>query len=212
MNTEDKSKEQAILEAAERTFLEKGFEASKTTQIAARAGVTHAMLHYYYRTKENLFNMVFDRKLQLLKESLSPLMENSEMPFPQWLGSGMGAHFDFIAGNPDLPRFVINELLFKPGRLEMVESTVRKSAGALLDRIQRKIDRAVECDAIRPIEAVTLLLNMASLNVFLFVAMPFLRMFAIPQGMSEKEFLEMRKRENVEVIMCRLRKLPPSEL
>ncbi|MDR1675951.1 MAG: TetR/AcrR family transcriptional regulator [Tannerella sp.] len=211
MNTEDKNKEQAILEAAEHTFLEHGFEASKTTQIAARAGVTHAMLHYYYRTKENLFNMVFDKKLQLLKESLFALAGNQEMPFLERIRIGVGAHFDFISKHPHLPRFVINELLFKPERLKMVEAIVRKSAGTLIGEIQHAIDGDVERGAIRPVEATTLLLDIASLNVFLFVALPLLHIFAIPQGMSEQEFLEMRKRENVEVIMCRLKKQPHSE-
>ncbi|MDR1407290.1 MAG: TetR/AcrR family transcriptional regulator [Tannerella sp.] len=210
MNTDDKNKEQAILEAAEQTFLEKGFEASKTTQIAARAGVTHAMLHYYYRTKENLFNMVFDQKIRLLKDSLLTLLENPEMPFLERIRIGMGAHFDFIVENPQLPRFVINELLFKPKRLALVESTLNRVARPLIRKAQQEIDLEAARGAIRSIDAVTLLLDIASLNVFLFFALPLIRLFAIPEGMSEKEFLEMRKRENAEIIMCRLKKQPDS--
>ena len=44
-----------ILQAAEKEFLEKGYAGAKTTDIAAAAGVTHAMLHYYFRTKDKLF-------------------------------------------------------------------------------------------------------------------------------------------------------------
>ncbi|MDR1332335.1 MAG: TetR/AcrR family transcriptional regulator [Tannerella sp.] len=211
MIKDDKNKEQAILEAAEQTFLEKGFEASKTTQIAAKAGVTHAMLHYYYRTKENLFNMVFDKKLQLLKDSLYSLVGEPDVPFLERVEVGMKAHFDFIARNPHLPRFVINELLFKPERLKMLEAVIEKTAKSLIGKIQQEIDREVERGAIRPIGATTLLLDIASLNVFLFAALPVVNRFAIPQGMSEKEFIEMRKQENVEVIMCRLRKQPYPE-
>ena len=54
--------EQAILQAAETEFLDKGFALAKTTEIAKQAGVTHAMLHYYYRTKENCSSGFFKRK------------------------------------------------------------------------------------------------------------------------------------------------------
>ncbi|MDR0756482.1 MAG: TetR/AcrR family transcriptional regulator [Tannerella sp.] len=206
MNIKDKNTEQAILEAAEREFLEKGFEASKTTQIASRAGVTHAMLHYYHGTKEKLFNMIFDRKICLLQESLSMLIQNSDLPLLERIKIGMETHFDFIAANPELPRFVINELIYKPKRREMFASLLKKSARKLLDGMQQEIDREVARGAILPIDAATLLLDAASLNVFIFAALPILRIFIIPPGMNEKDFLEMRKKENVEVIMRRLKK------
>jgi AcrR family transcriptional regulator len=204
MNMKDKNTEQAILEAAEREFLEKGFEASKTTQIASRAGVTHAMLHYYHGTKEKLFNMVFDKKIRLLKESLSILVQNSELPLLERIKMGIESHFDFIAANPELPRFVINELIYKPKRREMIESVIKRVARQLLGQLQQEIDREVRRGVICPIDATVLLLDIASLNIFLFAVFPILRLFIIPSGMSEKDFLEMRKKENVEMIMRRL--------
>lgn len=54
--------EQAILQAAETEFLDKGFALAKTTEIAKQAGVTHAMLHYYYRTKEKTVRAGFSRE------------------------------------------------------------------------------------------------------------------------------------------------------
>ena len=56
---EDVNTEQAIMEAAEKEFLDKGYTLTKTTEIARIAGVNHAMLHYYFRTKDNLFEKVF---------------------------------------------------------------------------------------------------------------------------------------------------------
>ncbi|MDR1115915.1 MAG: TetR/AcrR family transcriptional regulator, partial [Tannerella sp.] len=81
----------AILEAAEHEFLEKGFEATKTTKIASLAGVTHAMLHYYYRTKENLFDMIFEKKARLLKESLFSAFDRQDLPFCEKIRVGMEA-------------------------------------------------------------------------------------------------------------------------
>ena len=65
-----RNKEQEILEAAEREFIAKGFAGARTTSIAEAAGVTHAMLHYYFRTKEQLFERILDEKMRLMGESV----------------------------------------------------------------------------------------------------------------------------------------------
>ena len=56
----EKNMEKAILEAAETLFLEKGFDATSTTQIAKAVGCNQALIHYYFRTKENLFDTIFE--------------------------------------------------------------------------------------------------------------------------------------------------------
>jgi len=207
MQTEEKSKEQAILEAAEKEFLEKGFDSSKTIRIAALAGVTHAMLHYYYRTKENLFNVVFDQKINLLKESLLPLFQNRDLPLLERIKVGMETHFNFIAANPDLPRFVLNELIIKPKRRDMVVNKLKTILQQLIDQLQFEIDSEVERGYIDPVEAITLLIDIISLNIFVFAVLPILPSVYQPFYKSEKEFLEARKKENVEIIMRRLKRV-----
>ena len=66
----EENKEKTILLAAEQEFLEKGFEGARTVSIAQKAGVTHAMLHYYFRTKEQLFKKILDEKMQLFTASV----------------------------------------------------------------------------------------------------------------------------------------------
>ena len=201
----EKNKEQAILEAAEQEFLDKGYEAAKTTKIASLAGVTHAMLHYYYRTKDNLFDMVFDKKVSLLKDSLYILFENQDLPFFERLQRSIESHFDFLKANPDLPRFVINELLFKPKRMILFEKKIKKAGSHVLSKISGEIDAEVQKGTITPIEPIQLLVDIASINIFAFVAMPLLRNFAVAPYGSEEAFLEARKKENVEIIMRRLK-------
>ena len=62
----EQSMEQAILEEAEKLFLEKGFALTSTTEIAKRVGCNQALVHYYFRTKDNLFNTIFRTKIQSL--------------------------------------------------------------------------------------------------------------------------------------------------
>lgn len=72
--------EQLILEAAEAEFLDKGYGKARTTEIARRAGVNHSMLHYYFRTKENLFEVVFQKKAQSMSEVMI-LTFKQNLPF-----------------------------------------------------------------------------------------------------------------------------------
>ncbi|MDR2232648.1 MAG: TetR/AcrR family transcriptional regulator [Tannerella sp.] len=202
---EEKTKEQAILDAAEQEFLEKGFEAAKTTSIASLAGVNHAMLHYYYRTKENLFNKIFEKKLGIVRDSLFVFFDDPQLPFLEKVQRSVEGHFDFLKANPGLPRFVINELIFKPKRLSQVEETIRKIGKISLQRMAAEIDAEVKRGTITPIEPVHLLIDIATLNVFVFVAMPLLNIFAVETFGSEERFLEARKKENVEIIMRRLK-------
>ena len=101
--------EQLILEAAEKEFVDKGFKNASTTAIAQIAGVTQAMVHYYFRTKENLFKKVFQEKVQIVANSFEMVFhENSS--FQDIIRNFIEKHFDFIAQNPQLMSFVYNEI------------------------------------------------------------------------------------------------------
>jgi AcrR family transcriptional regulator len=204
--------EQAILEAAMQEFMENGFEAAKTTKIAALAGVTHAMLHYYYRTKENLFNKVFDQKINLMKYALFLFFEMPDIPFLEKVRRSIESHFDFLKDNPGLTRFVVNELIFKPKRLALFEDKISEMGSHALNRLSEEIEAEVKRGTICPIEPANLLINIASLNVFVFLALPVLRIFAVRAFGNEEAFLEARKKENVEVIMRRLRRIDNGQL
>ena len=72
---EKKSKEQLILEVAESEFFSKGFDGTRTVVIAQKAGVTHAMLHYYFRTKEQLFDRIISDKFELISQMVLNLLK-----------------------------------------------------------------------------------------------------------------------------------------
>ena len=110
MKEETSNTEQSILKAAEKEFLKKGFSGSKTTEIAKEAGVTHAMLHYYFRTKENLFNKVFEEKAKQLADTFLSRVDES-LPFLEKIKCFIEAHFDLLTANPELPLFIYREIL-----------------------------------------------------------------------------------------------------
>ncbi|MEF9924256.1 MAG: TetR/AcrR family transcriptional regulator [Muribaculaceae bacterium] len=198
------SREIKILNAAEEEFMAHGYDGAKTTVIATKAGVTHAMLHYYYRTKENLFNKVFEEKIDLMAQSIFLSFQNSHLHLIDRIKAGIEAHFDFLSANPDLPRFVVNELISKPERRRIMEDKIGNIVSNIFIQLQQELNKYIDKGIIRPINVIDLLIDIASLNVFVFVSLPLLRSFAIAPYGNEKDFLIARKKENVEMIMSRL--------
>ena len=105
MNNNELSTEQIILEAAEAEFLEKGYGNTKTVAIARRAGVSHSMLHYYFRTKEQLFQKIFKEKVQILAQMFGGIFEK-DRPFTETVRLVVETQFNFVAQNPQLPPFI----------------------------------------------------------------------------------------------------------
>ena len=133
--------EQAILQAAETEFLDKGFALAKTTEIAKQAGVTHAMLHYYYRTKEKLFERVFQEKVDLMAHSLVATLDDGK-PFLKQMEDLTGAHFDFIAENPKLPFFLLNEIHLNEKRRELYLPVLSSAVRNTLQNVERRLEQA----------------------------------------------------------------------
>lgn len=203
---EKQSNEQKILVAAEQEFLTKGFDGARTTSIAKAAGVTHAMLHYYFRTKEQLFERILDEKVRIMSHALFPTFGNPEHSFLNRIRTIISAHFDFLVENPSLPRFLINEILSRPERYELLQKRISQYSGVIFDNLQSEITKAVERGEILPIDGRMLFINVISLNVFTFIAYPLLET-AVGDLMADRErFLAARKAENIEVIMSRILK------
>ena len=102
--------EQRLLQAAEREFFEKGFAGARTTSIAESAGVTHAMLHYYFRTKVKLFEKIISNKMSSLGELMLNSLTHSDLPLFEKIRTIINRHLDFISENPALPLFFIREV------------------------------------------------------------------------------------------------------
>lgn len=202
MRNKDNNTEEAILRAAEFEFLEKGFAGAKTVAIADRAGVTHAMLHYYYRSKRNLYEKILNDKMEMVIKSFVASFDLPDMDFVQRIKLEMEAHFDFIKANPLLPRFLINEVFARNdiGLMQLMRNKMSK----VYEKVQREIDAAVGDGLLRPITAFELMVDIVSLNLFTFVALPILSDFSGMFYESEDLMLEARKRENVEMIMSRI--------
>lgn len=197
------SKKELILKAAEEVFMANGYEATKTTQIAERAGVTHAMLHYYFHTKENIFRKIYEDKINMLKDPIVALVENKEMELPQRIDTIIETHFEFLKANPTLPHFVISEMNNNPHLIETMKENIGEVMGESYKKLQNEIDEYVAQGIINPITALDLLLDIVSLNVSAFVMLPIIKSVVSDKD-EQNAILEQRKREIKETINRRI--------
>jgi len=204
MSYTNKDTEQLILEAAVKEFSAKGFDGARTSTIAAEAGVTHAMLHYYFRTKEKLFERIFKDKIECILNMVIAPMVKSEGGVKEKIKAGVESHFDFLMDNRDLPIFFVTTLNSRPELYSDIRKILLSTADKRKSALQAELDSAAQRGEMCNVEVSALLADIASLNVMPFLAYPIM-MAALGYASDEKErFFADRKRENVEIILKRI--------
>lgn len=195
----DTNTEATILRCAEEVFLERGFDGAKTTEIARRAGVNHAMIHYYFRTKKNLFNVVFEEKLELLATSFSNSLSQN-IPFFDKIRHAVESHFDFISENPRLLMFLYTEVVNDDDRKQLLATNILPKARKFLEELEKGVNEEVAKGTIRAIKPIEILLNIIALNVTTFLAFPLMEV-VLGDGEVMDTIMAERKESNVEFIL-----------
>lgn len=201
--------EQRILEAAEEEFLLKGFDGARTTVIAERAGVTHAMLHYYFRTKEQLFERIVAKITALVAQTVLAAMGDPQKPIVERIQSGVASHFDLVAAHPLLPRFFLNEVVLRPERYHLLDDSLKERITTLFTQLQTEADRTAVAGEIEAVNMRQLFVSIVSLNVFPFLALPFAELLLGDLAGDREKFLAARKAEAIETILRRIQKPRP---
>lgn len=196
--------EQLILEAAEEEFLLKGFDGARTTVIAERAGVTHAMLHYYFRTKEQLFERIVAKITGLVAQTVLAAMGDPQKPIIERIKSGVASHFDLVAAHPLLPRFFLNEVVLRPERYHLLDDSLKERITMLFAQLQTEADRAAVAGEMEAVDMRQLFVSIVSLNVFPFLALPFAELLLGDLAGNRERFLAARKAEAIETILRRI--------
>jgi AcrR family transcriptional regulator len=205
MNNKETDTEQIILEAAEAEFLEKGYGNARTVSIAERAGVSHSMLHYYFRTKEQLFQRIFQRKVQTL-HSLFQGVYDKHLPFQEMLRSIIETQFEFVRQNPRLPQFILNEILLNAENRKLLLAELAPKMHEVIENLDEALQSEASRGNIRPVRTADFLMNMVSMNVASFVALPILlELTGSKDEMSLRHILDTRRESNVTFLLASLR-------
>lgn len=192
MSTEDViTMEDRILEAAKQVFVRKGYEATKMGDVAAEAGIGRTALHYYYRTKEMLFDAIFDQLIGALLPNLGAIIDENTS-FLEKLPKIIDQYVKTLQRNPLFPIFVINELERAP---EHIYHSILKNPSRIepIIRMRRQMEKEMEQGLLKKLPVYYVATTLISLLVFpMLVRNPFTAIFMGGDAGKYEDFLQER--------------------
>jgi AcrR family transcriptional regulator len=171
VKTKEASTEQKIKEAARKLFTQKGFAATRTRDIAEEAGINLALLNYYFRSKQKLFDLIMLENFRQFIGGISANFTDETLTMEEKVKKVVNGYIDFLTEFPDLPLFILNEIQGNPSAL-----TVRLSeelAPARRMFFQQLVDSKKEGKT--TLDPFQFIANLVGLSVFPFVAKPLLQ-------------------------------------
>lgn len=205
MNANEPTTEEVILKAAEDEFLERGYDGAKMLSIARRAGVAHSMLHYYYRSKQNLFQTIFKRKIEGMMPAYDELFGH-DLTFEETL-RGLRAARDryFLLQNPHFPLFILTEMLAKPKNRKLLLKTMHDAGNVLLERLRSKFEAEVRAGRVRRMAFADFMLLVISLDASTLAAISLCKGTGRLAPDAAERLQENYREHNMQLIMDALR-------
>lgn len=158
--------EKRILQSAKEIFHKKGLQGARMQEIADAAGINKAMLHYYYRSKDKLFEAVFNDAAGQFFPKVFELL-NSEMPLFKKIEYFVENYIEMLIQNPFMPVFILTEISQNPEHFAKVFDEHKLKVPEMLIR---QLGEAMEKGEIIPMDPRHLMLNMLGMCVFPFAA------------------------------------------
>ncbi len=190
-NSKDENTESKILDAAKNVFQSKGMDGARMQEIADNAGINKALLHYYYRSKQLLFESVFKNAFSLLAPQINAIL-NDDSSIENKIRNFTSNYISFVIKHPYLPNFVLQELNRNP---EFISKIQEKIGFPNIDKFRMQLDAEINNGIITPIKAEQLFINILALNIFPFIAAPLIKAITNTDSKAYKQLIEDRKTE-----------------
>lgn len=185
----DSTTELAILEAARKVFILNGYDGARMQEIANEAGINKALLHYYFRSKDKLFEAVFIEAFVKLVPAILIVL-NSKLSLFDKIRDFVEVYLEALNQNPHIPIFILHELSHNEERL----SRIVRSAGLNPTIFIQQVKDEITAGNIIPIDPRQLIVNMLALCIFPFVGRPILKTVLFNQSEQEfRDFIQTRK-------------------
>ncbi|QII72146.1 TetR/AcrR family transcriptional regulator [Apibacter sp. B2966] len=186
----DVSTEQKIKEAAKRVFQKKGFGLTRTRDIAKEAGINLALLNYYYRSKENLFEIVMQESIEEMFSYLEHIMNNKQTTLTEKIDAGVLRYIEGMSKNSNLPLFLFSELQANPQHLF---DRVKIPEGFIQDTYMfKQINEQINKEKLN-FTAIHFFINLVSMSIFPIIGQPFIKYVTKMDEKSFTDFIEQRK-------------------
>jgi AcrR family transcriptional regulator len=196
MVSEKENTEEKIINAAINVFVRKGYDGSRMQEIADEAGINKSLLHYYFRSKDKLFEKVFTDIFSKIMDSLVGVVENSKT-LDQLLTSFVSVYVDFLKNNSHVPIFILHELHRNP---EMIVDLI-KSKGINKDLLIGLFELDEIEFELQDFDPLHIFVNILSMSVFPFVAAPLLKGFIFSGKIEDYDkFIDERKEHIVNFV------------
>jgi TetR/AcrR family transcriptional regulator len=189
--------EARILNAAKSVFIRKGMDGARMQEIADEAGINKALLHYYFRTKQKLFEAIFKQAFGQIFPDIKTLI-HSELHIEEKLGIFIEKYIYLLRQNPFLPSFILKEIDRDP---EFLASVIKKQ-GVNTHDLLKMFEKEMDAGRIRRMDPRDLVINILALSIFPFAAGPLMTiMFFEKNQNAYKDFLIRRKETVKEFIL-----------
>ncbi|HQW71237.1 MAG: TetR/AcrR family transcriptional regulator [Saprospiraceae bacterium] len=198
----DNNTEARIKEAARIVFLNKGFAATRTRDIAEEADINLALLNYYFRSKQKLFNLIMLDALKIFLSSIYDVINDTQLTFEEKLVSISSSYIDTLLVNPEIPLFILSELRNDPAHL--IENVGIRDLVLQSDLIKQLLEK-VQSGEFKPVNPLNFIMNIIGMTVFPFLASPILKILG---NMDQKEFntlIESRKEQIPKWVLATLK-------
>jgi len=190
MTENDKLTEEKIFEAATEVFVDKGMDGARMQDIANHAGINKALLHYYYRTKDQLFNAVFEMIAKKIFKKFAPVFDEN-LTLEEKIRFFFKEHISFLQENPRLPGFLLNEVNRHPERIKKLLNNVDFES-IWLKLYQQHKDELKNYNITQALMP-QLMITIAAMSVFPFAARGILEGILEKIGVDFNVYIEERK-------------------
>jgi AcrR family transcriptional regulator len=186
----DTSTEEKIKNAARLVFHKKGFAATRTRDIAEEAGINLALLNYYFRSKEKLFDIVMFETMQHFFKSIGEVFNNDKTTLDTKIEIIAASYIDLLTANPNIPLFLMSELKMQPD--ELVKKMGMKEI-IMNSSFLKQFQQSVQDGKIVSIHPLHFMMNLMSMTIFPFVASPMIKGMGDLSQKQFEELMEQRK-------------------
>jgi TetR/AcrR family transcriptional regulator len=190
MTENDKQTEEKIFESATDVFIEKGMDGARMQDIADRAGINKSLLHYYYRTKDHLFNAVFEMIASQMFRKFAPVLDKN-FTLEEKIRFFFREHIAFMQKNPKLPSFILNEIHRNPDRIRKLVQRIDIEKLWTTLEVQHKEE--LKRYNITKENIPQFMTTVAGMSVFPFAAKPIISSIMEKMGYNFDEYIEERK-------------------
>lgn len=197
--------EVAILRAARAEFVARGFDGARMQAIADRAGVNKALLHYYFRSKEKLYDTMMSGILGALWTDLKERLDRAPTTtlLRDRVASVVDVYIDVLSENPELAPLLMRELLEGGERLEKVLDGLSPLLQAIPGRILEALEKETRAGKIRPVDPRQFIPSMLGMILMPFLGRPMFEYISKKGKVGfrfDRDYFDKRREHIVELI------------